>query len=370
MAIAIHRYTDDWIPSVKAFNRRLAARGITPEFHFPESNLPDWLPMVRDSRIYQEYFLATEDGEVRGGFILKYQDFSLKGETRQVAFYRLPVSEGIVDKAYASVGVMMLRSAMKMQPTLFALGMGGFDRPLPTMLKAMGWSMSAVPFYFRIHHPAAFLRQITSLRQSSGRRILAEVAAVTGGGWLTIKGLHWIRTKSASSAIQAEPVATFGVWSDHLWRQCSARYALIADRCRNTLNTLYPAHKNFVRLRVGCGSEILGWAVVLDTQMRDNKYFANLRVGSLVDCLASPENAHAVVHAATRVLERRGVDLVIANHSHAAWGDAFRSAGYLQGPSNFIFAASRPLAEKLTPFEANRSQVYLVRGDGDGPVNL
>jgi len=370
MAIAIHPYTEDKIPAVRAFNQRLAAGGIAPEFHFPESPIPHWLPKVDDRRIYQEYYLAVEGDLVRGAFILKFQEFSFVGETRTVVYYHLPVSEGIVNKAYASVGVLMLRSAMKMQPMLFALGMGGFDRPLPTMLKAMGWSLSAVPFYFLVHHPAAFLRQIAPLRQSAGRRVLANIAAGTGSGYLGIKALHWLRTKRSLSGVRAESVASFDTWADDVWKQCVRLYPLIADRSSATLNILYPAGGNFIRLKVSRESEVLGWAVLLDTQMHDNKYFGDLRVGTLADCFATPANAPAVVQAATQALKERGVDLIVANHSHAGWGNAFRSAGYLEGPSNFIFAASKPVRERLAPFEANQNQVYFMRGDGDGPVNL
>lgn len=370
MAIAIQPYTADKIPAVKAFNQRLAAGGIRPEFHIPESNLPDWLPKEDGSRIYQEYYLAVDGIEVRGGFILKYQNFLLGGENLPVVFYRLPVSEGIVDKAYTSVGVLMLRSAMKMQPCLFALGMGGFDRPLPTMLKAMGWNLSAVPFYFRVQHPAVVLRQIAPLRQSAARRALAGLAAASGAGWVGVKGLHWLRTKGSEAGISAEPITMFGPWADDLWKTYASRHTMIADRQSGTLNILYPPGKNFLCLKIVRGAEVLGWAVALDTQMRGNKYFGNLRVGTIVDTFASPENATPVIRSATRFLEHRGVDLVIANHSHAAWGSAFQAAGYLRGPSNFIFAAAKPLAEKLAPCPTNQTQVYLMRGDGDGPVNL
>jgi hypothetical protein len=370
MPIAIHPYTEDRIPSVRAFNQRLAAGGVAPEFHFPESNIPSWLPRLDARRIYQDYYLALDGDAVRGAFILKFQDFCVGGEIRQVVYYHLPVSEGIVNKAYASVGVMMLRSAMKLQPTLFALGMGGFDRPLPAMLNAMGWTLSAVPFYFRVQHPGPFLRQIGPLRQSAGRRTIAVIAAACGAGHLGIKTLHWLRTKRGVPGIQADSINSFGSWADDLWQNHCWRYALIADRSSATLNVLYPTGKNFLCLRVSNSSETIGWAVALDTQMRGNKYFGDLRVGTVADCFSSPENAAAVIQAATTALADRGVDLIIANHAHRAWGEAFRSTGYLQGPSNFIFAASKPLADKLAPFEANQSQAYFMRGDGDGPVNL
>ena len=115
---------------------------------------------------------------------------------------------------------------------------------------------------------------------------------------------------------------------------------------------------------------MIGWFVALDTQMKDNKYFGNLRIGAIADCLATPENARSVIEAARTVLTERGVDLVVANHSHQEWGSAFTSAGFFEGPSNFIFAASRHLSDRLGPFPEVQHQIYLMRGDGDGPVNL
>src|SRR6266849_4432746 len=167
MAIAIQPYSADLIPAVKGFNRRLVAGGVAPEFHFPENNIPHWLPKLEGHRIHQEYYLAVDGDCVRGGFILKYQDFFFHGKPQPVVYYHLPISEGIVNKAY--------------------VGMGGFDRPLPQMLKAMGWSLCAVPFYFRVNHPAKFLRGIAPLRETKSRRLLLDLAAVTGVGWAGIR---------------------------------------------------------------------------------------------------------------------------------------------------------------------------------------
>ena len=114
----------------------------------------------------------------------------------------------------------------------------------------------------------------------------------------------------------------------------------------------------------------VGWAVLLDTQMVDNKYFGNLRVGSIVDCLASPENASGVIRAATKVLEDRGVDLIVSNQSHAAWCAGLRDAGFLLGPSNFPFAASKELTKLIHPVPTSMAQCHFTRGDGDGPIHL
>jgi hypothetical protein len=104
--------------------------------------------------------------------------------------------------------------------------------------------------------------------------------------------------------------------------------------------------------------------------MRDHKHFGNLRVGSIVECLALPEQSFAVVRAATHLLEARGADLIVPNQSSAAWGTALQSAGFLQGPLNFRFAASRELAKLLDLLPTTIANIHLTRGDGAGPVNL
>ena len=108
----------------------------------------------------------------------------------------------------------------------------------------------------------------------------------------------------------------------------------------------------------------VGWAVVGERR-KDAKY-GNMRVASVVDCFALPGEMFSVVRCATETLERQGFDLILSNQSHQAWGGAFKAAGYLSGPSNFVFAASKKLSELLTPFEALRPRMHLTRADGDG----
>jgi hypothetical protein len=368
--IAVKPYTENEIPAVKGFNLRLSVGGVLPEFHFPEDNIPGWLPKLNGRSLYQEFYLAVDNENVRGAYILKFQDFSFRGELRAINYYHQPVSEGIVNKTFAPVGVLMLRSAMKARPLLFCLGMGGFDRPLPQMLKAMGWRMCAVPFFFKVNRAARFLREIGSTRQTTTRRLLARLGSLTGTGWLGINALQAIHAARFDSSITTDQLTSFGDWTDELWRTCNAHYSMIACRDSANLKLLYSPGKSFLSLKITRGEQVLGWAVVLDTQMRNNRHFGDLRVGSIVDCLAVPDNASAVIQAAARFLQDRGVDLIVCNHSHAAWTSALKSAGFLPGPSNFIFAVSPPLSELIAPFESNQNQLYLMRGDGDGPVNL
>jgi hypothetical protein len=108
----------------------------------------------------------------------------------------------------------------------------------------------------------------------------------------------------------------------------------------------------------------IGWAVV--GERRNDPKYGNMRVGSVVDCFALPGELFSVVRCATQTLERQGFDLILSNQSHSAWGEAFKAAGYLSGTSNFIFAASKKLAQLLAPFEEVRAKMHLTRADGDG----
>ena len=79
--------------------------------------------------------------------------------------------------------------------------------------------------------------------------------------------------------------------------------------------------------------------------MRDHKQFGDMRVGTIVDCLGPPDCAPGIVRAAARVLEQRGVDLIVSNQLHAAWSRALLESGFRTGPSNYLLALSPALAE-------------------------
>ena len=146
---------------------------------------------------------------------------------------------------------------------------------------------------------------------------------------------------------------------------------MVAVRTSNILNILYPSdNQRFIRLKVSVNECVIGWAVVLDTRMFNHKQFGNMRVGSIIDCLALPENATIVVSSATEYLKNAGVDLIVSNQSHESWCAGLRESGFMKGPSNFIFSASKKLTTKLKPIEINKSKIHMNRGDCDGPINL
>lgn len=369
MPIVVEPFSDKHLPAVRDFNKRINDGRIP--YRFPESPVPQWLPRRGSFPLYQECFVALEGNLVCGGYMLKHQPFSCSGEVLMIADYQLPISEGTVNSRYALVGLLMLKDALKREPLMFALGIGGYQEPLTRLLKAMNWPTISCPFLFKVIHPFRFLREIVFLRKKRFIKIVLDLLAFSGLGWLLIKSMQSVRQlgRSIGEAIRMEEVDGFSSWSDGIWKQVKDHYAFVGMRDATILNTLYPiTDSRYRRIKVLRRDKAIGWAVVLSTKMYN--YFGGMRVGAVVDCLAEEGEERHVVAMATRFLERLDVDIIVSNQSHRSWCKAFSRHGYLTGPSNYIFAVSPALAKKLDPFDIAVSKAHLTRGDGDGPGHL
>jgi hypothetical protein len=369
MGVEIIQYTAPYIENVRQFNQRMALGG-EGEYHIPND-----LRQFEDSAngpLPWEGWLAVQDGVVRGGYLLRRQNFAFGGDIRNVAFYNLSVSEGAIDPVYIPIGIRMVTSATAKAPLMFALGMGGVDKRLPRLLRAFGWKIYEIPFLFHVVHPTRFARNIAVIRTTPLRRLILDLAAFTGGAWVGLGAFQAFRRKARrNEAVRYEEVPAFSSWADSVWNECAGAFAMIGVRDSPTLNTLYPGTMpGITRLKVSSGKSVIGWAVVRNTQMKAHKQFGNLHVGTLVDSLARHQDAPAIVQAAEQFLESRGVDLIVSNQCHEAWCSALLGLGFLKGPSNYILAASPGLSKLLAPFDRNVSGIHMNRGDGDGPIHL
>src|SRR6266576_505550 len=106
MPIVIQPFTEARSAAVREFNQRLRSGGCD-EFEFPDQHESG-----------RQEFLVIDGASVRGGYILRAQEFAIEGQIRQVAHYRLPLSEGLINKAYVGVGALMLRHALSQLPLL------------------------------------------------------------------------------------------------------------------------------------------------------------------------------------------------------------------------------------------------------------
>lgn len=394
MAIVIQPYRQEHESAVQAFNGRLQGSLGDPNFVFSQTANPRWLPPANNNPVWNEFYVAVEalpasgspskspanNSPVRGAYALKQEPIFIRGKGLQrIACYHHPLSEGIVDRSFASIGVLLARDALARQPLLYALGMGGMERPIAKMLKALGFSLTPIPFYFRVVRPAKFFREMQALRSEPWRATLMSVAAATGTGWLAIKSAQAAASLKSGSPNPATDSVTevdveFSDWADELWNQAKESVSFATVRDATTLRLLYPPNfssdiASTQRLRISRNGSAIGWAII--GQRRKDPKFGEMRVGSIVDCWATSENTPTVIRAATQALEKDGVDLIVSNQSHYAWCGALEKAGFLKGPSTFIFAASKKLTELLQPLQGNPASFHITRADGDGlPVNF
>ncbi len=368
--VVVRPFTDDMAPAVGDFNARLAAGDVS--YQFPAE--PGWrnrAPVVGQQVSRESYVAVDEEGHVRGGYIIRYQTFQFRNGTAVVGFYQLPLSEGLIDRQYGSLGVRLLADALKRQPDLFVLGVGAESEPLARMVRSLGWPIDPVPFYFKVVNGYRFARGMRHLRRRRSMRYGLDAAAFSGVAWAGAIAADRALRSTLPAGTSAALVDRFPADLDEVWESSRGHYAMVGARDVATLAALYPEDDpRFLRIVVRQAGRPIGWAVLLDTQMADHRYFGDLRVGTIADCLAAPDAAPAVMLHSTAALIARGVDLIVSNQRAGCWRDALRGAGFFEGPSTFLFGPSKRLAGRLQPLAATLPGIHLNRGDGDGPINL
>jgi hypothetical protein len=368
MAVLIHELCNDDTEAVRQFNSRLANAGVTFTFPAAPSELMQAEPT--GDAPYQTVYVLTDGSEVRGGYILKHERVFAGGEWISAGNYQLPLSEGIIDRKYALVGLQLIKDALARQPRLYCLGMGGTARPLPQLLVRLGWAVSEVPFLFRIEHPGAFTREIRWLRQRARLRILLETAYRTGMMAAMVGLGRLFRRKSAPRApenVSIDQVPELPPDIDDIFLSLRGDYGLLCDRTAAAMRWKLPLRDSkLVRLVLSKSGKAAGWIVLSRSRLSNHTQFGNMTLGCVVDGLAAAEDVDLLVAEGCRRLEAGGCDLLVSNQSHPAWISALRRQGFLQGPSNFVLALSPPLASA----RAAATCAHFNRADGDGPINL
>ena len=370
--LEFHHLAPRWEGPVAELNERL--KSVPPDVPhcFPTKPSPRWSREAgAASGVYQDYFVAARDGVVRGGYVLKWQQFDAGSARETIGNLQLPLSEGLVDRRFALVGIEIIRDAVHRAEKLYALGMGGLDRSLPRLLKSLGWQLIPVPMRVRVVQPARVLRTAGYLRKTLRRRLACDLLASSGIGWLAVHDYQRWRTKGGRARASALDVGEFGAWADVIWEAGAAQRAFGAVRGASALNHLYPSsEERITRLRVDIDGQTAGWALLTNRAQTQHRLFESLQLGAIVDCAARPGAERAVIQEATAWLARNGADLIVTNQAHAGWLQALDDSGYLAAPTNFIFAASPRLVEAISPCPNWTKKLHINRGDGDGPINL
>lgn len=320
--------------------------------------------------VWWEFYVAKDSEAVRGAYLLKREPLRTGLASTDVWNYQLPISEGIVNRAYSMVGIQLLQDAINRSERLYCLGMGDLSRPLPRLLLRFHWTLDSVPFFFRVIRSSGFLKNISYLNNHWKGAALSSLARYSGLGALATSA--WtltsrVRQPRLPRHLTIETLADFKSEVDALFSEVQNSYGALVERTAEVLNLRYPKDDSrLIRLMVRSSGRPLGWVVLTRSNLHSHKQFGSMRLGCIVDGCCDPNLSSVMIRIGTERLIADGVDLIVSNQTHSAWIQALRECGYASGPSNFIFARS-PALNDSTP---RLKDWHINRGDGDGPIHL
>jgi hypothetical protein len=375
MNIRFARESD--IVAVARLNSRLKAGGrqdemlLDPALPGEQQYRPEGFPLFRR-------MLIAEDGqEVRAAMMLCHHNIYINREKLDFCWTKMPLSEGIVDVKYSLAIIQLMKKALDYQPFLMGLGAGNHESEGYRFFVKLKWRYQSIPFFF---YPVKVGKVLRGLRYFKNNPMLhygALLGAYSGAGSGLSQLLDLRRRVSTKkfgglSNFEVFPVECFDDWADRIFETSIDDYPVAIRSDATSLNIVYPPNDHrYIRLRVrrkGTKQDA-GWIVLASKQMRNNHYFGDLNVGTLVDGFGRSESTPLLVAAGIDHLIGTGVDLIVANYSHGAWIEACRRAGMFSGPSNFqIFVSPKggPLLNESFPLD----RIHLARGHSDGMDNL
>ena len=354
------------------FNDRLKAGGskhhliLDPRLPGEERYRPDGFP------VFRRWMIAEEGREIRAAIQLYHNNAYFRGREYQFCWSDMPISEGIVNREYSLAILQLMKGALSYQPFLMTLGVGNLDVEAYQFLAKLGWKHEPIPFFF---YPVKATRVLLDLAYLKRRPVLrsgALIGAYSGSG-IILSGLLAIyrRLRAALSAYDVSVEPAFGDWADRVFQNSIHDYAACIRSDATTLNIVYsPDNAGYARVRVRRKKDKgdAGWILVAQRQMRDHRYFGDVKVGTLADGFGRPEDVPALISAGISYLAKAGVDLVVANFSHRAWVRACRRSGMFQGPSSyhlFVSPGNPPLQD-----DCRLPDVHVGRGHSDGLSDL
>ena len=355
---------------INNFNKELESHG----FNF---SLPVHISknVNANNFIHKSSFILIENKiAVKAGYTLKCQWFKVNDKLLQIGYFYQPVSAGLFNNKYNICGVLLLNDAQKKYPNLFSLGMGGYSKPLPKLLKSLNWKLQKVPFFFKIFNPNSFLKNIQYLKNTKLKSFFIMLMLYSGLGWLFIKfifkasSLFNFQLKKENH-LTVKEINVFNHDLDSVWENSKQFNSFTALRNCEYLKTLY-SDKRFIKLLFVKNNKVVGWSISLSTKLDDHKYFGYMKLGSIVDCLSLEGYETSIVRQTSEILKNKGADLIVSNQSHIFWKKAFKMNSFINGPSNYIFASSKVLSDRLMGDKKLKDYMHLTRGDGDGPINL
>ena len=355
--------------AIERFNQDMKSNGFV--YELPLNSDKKNYPKELGKDIVETHYILKNKSKVIGGVSLKQQKFLINQNMKNIACYRNPVSLGILDKKYAFVGVRLIQESINKNPLLFSLGIGGYDVPLAKLLKTLGWKISKIPFLFMVINWNRFFKHIKYKKNNFLYRFLFKIVQVFGLAYVMTfisNIINNYRFYYSSREYSYEHVSVFDNSIDHIWENNKSLYDMISVKTSKQLNDLYSPIflETLHRLIIKENNKIVGWAVVMNSDLNDHRYFGDMRLGTIVDCLATSGKEKQIIIQASKYLLDSDVDLIVTNQSYSKWIDSCKNVGFFEGFSNFLLA----LSPKLRQLKKDNLNIHILRGDGDGPINL
>lgn len=357
MAFVIRERDASLIPAVRAMNGRLAGTG----WGFYDGETIDWLPPdERNDVATRRYWVAIDKrGEVRGGYVLRTDQFILAGENVQIGNVQGPVTEGLVSARLSVVGPMLVADALQRCPLQISWGT---TEAKAQMLAGAGWRQESTKLAIAVLDGGAVARRVAAAGGVLGA--FARVAVLTGAA---AAGAALLRARPGLAKVDVTEERDFGSWADDIWQRGQSGLPVTARRDAVALNRTMPAGEwpHVTPLRINLDGRTVGWAAVkIDTA--DQRPIGGAKVGSLIDALALPGHEADVMRGALDWLGQTGASLVIASFTNMVYRRALWRAGFIAAARR-RFLLSPALAARLDAAGFRAADVHLSLIDGDGP---
>ena len=106
MKIAIERFGPEHEAAAAAFNARMREAQAPSDFLLPTRHSP---PVRSGSVTLTNYVAVADDGSIRGGMLCQEHPALAGTATEHTINLQAPLSEGIIDPAYAFVGTQLIK---------------------------------------------------------------------------------------------------------------------------------------------------------------------------------------------------------------------------------------------------------------------
>jgi hypothetical protein len=250
------------------------------------------------------------------------------------------------------------------------------------VFKGVGWRhLGVLPQYVRVLNARAFVR---TFAQRGGQFLTGRRARLWGmlsrmSGLVAVLVTAGFAGHAAAGALRRRRLAGATVAREHAF---DASYTELAERVKDKFGVWVFRDERFLAARYGrrmgayrllaCrgAGRLLGYALVKIRQFADDPRMGDIRMGTLVDCVADPDEPgvmDALLAAAVACCRSERADVLFCTASLGALGDRLRRHGFvaMEGTLNAAYHDRTGALADSPPLYA----WHLMRGDSDADAN-